>query len=48
MINWEHVLGLSIVGAGGLIALATNHIELAATLLGAVGGYAFKNGLVNR
>ncbi len=48
MINWEHIVGLAIVGAGGLIALATNHIELAATLLGAVGGYAFKNGLVNR
>lgn len=44
-INIEHLCALIIMGIGGILALLTGHIDIGAVLLGAIGGYAFKNGI---
>jgi len=45
--NVDHALALTFLGAGALYLLYLNHTEAATALLGVLGGYAFKNGLVN-
>jgi len=46
LVNVEHLLALSFLGLGGLFLVYIGHSEAGIAMLGMVGGYAFKNGVI--
>jgi len=43
-VNWDHLAAILVGGAGGITLIVFNQPAAGAALLGAVVGYAFKNG----
>ena len=46
--NWDHFMALAFIGVGALFLLYTGHTEGGSALLGVIGGYAFKNGVIKQ
>ena len=42
--NWDHLAAILVGGAGGITLIVFNQPAAGSALLGAVVGYAFKNG----
>jgi len=43
-VNWDHLAAIIVGGAGGIVLVIAGEPAAGAALLGAVVGYAFKNG----